>query len=134
MKQKFGLTLFWAPVLYSLMGAGALWAQPVSDAASIAKGKRLFMRCVGCHDVGEAPAGKTGPNLKGVFGRQAGGLASYPSYSADMKAQSFSWDEAKLDAWLSKPTAVVPGTSMVFIGMPDAEERKALIAFLRSVK
>jgi cytochrome c len=133
MQKKSALTLFWAPVLYSLMGAGALWAQPASDAATVAKGKRLFMRCAACHDGMQVTPGKTGPSLKGVVGRPAGSLAGY-GYSADMKTKSFVWDDAQLDAWLIKPTALVPGTTMAFIGMPDAAERKATIAFLRSLK
>ena len=115
------------------MGAGALWAQPASDAANLAKGKRLFMRCSACHDAGETTPGKTGPTLKGVVGRPVGAVAGF-RYSADMKSKTFLWDEAQLDAWLIQPTAVVPGTSMAFIGMPDAAERKATIAFLRNLK
>ncbi len=133
MQLKLGRLFFWAPVMYSLMGAGALWAQTAGDAASVAKGKRLFMRCAACHEVSESNLPKTGPHLKALLGRPAGGLAGY-KYSADMKAQTFVWDEARLNAWLEKPTAVVPGTTMAFIGMPEVAERKALIAFLGSLK
>jgi cytochrome c len=47
-----------------------------------------------------------------------------------MAAARFNWSADKLDAFLAKPRAVVPGTSMVFAGMPDAASRAALIAFL----
>ncbi len=115
----------------ALAGAGAASAQADAD---VTRGKRLFMRCAGCHEaVADSKLVKTGPNLHGVFGRNAGSLPGY-AFSADMKASGFAWDEAKLNAWLTQPTAVVPGTTMAFIGMPDAGERKALIAFLRSLK
>lgn len=134
MQLKTVRALLWAPLLCALVGASGAWAQADGDAASVARGKRLFMRCAGCHEVvADSKLVKTGPNLHGVFGRGAGSLPGY-AFSADMKASGFAWDEAKLNAWLTQPTAVVPGTTMAFIGMPDAGERKALIAFLRSLK
>jgi len=113
--------------------AGTAPAQVGDDAASIAKGKRLYMRCAACHDVGDTGPARIGPHLKGLVGRPAGAVAGY-GYSADMKSKSFVWDEVALDTWLTKPSALVPATSMAFAGMPDAAERKALIAFLRSLK
>jgi cytochrome c len=134
-KKTSRLTRFWAPVLFALMGSGALWAQPAAnaDAASVAKGKRLFMRCAACHDSSDTGPARIGPHLKGLVGRPMGGVAAY-KYSPAMKAKSGVWDEAQLNAWLTRPTDVVPGTTMAFIGMPDAAERKALIDFLRTVK
>lgn len=136
MQKKSALTLWWAPVLCALLGSGPLWAQTSGDkagAASVAQGKRLFMRCAACHDTGDSGPARIGPHLKGVVGRPMGGVEGY-KYSEAMKAKALAWDEAQLDAWLTKPTAVVPGTTMAFIGMPDAGERKALIDFLRSLK
>ncbi len=96
---------------------------------SRALGKRLFLRCASCHAITEGGTAKIGPNLLAVVGRKAGGLPGY-SYSAAMKAQSFIWDEATLDRWLTRPNEVVPGTAMAFSGLPKAEDRQALIAFL----
>jgi cytochrome c len=112
---------------------GTAAAQGAEDAASLAKGKRLYMRCAACHDVSDTGPARIGPHLKGLVGRPAGAVAGY-GYSADMKSKTFVWDEAALDAWLTKPTSLVPATSMAFVGMADAGERKALIAFLRSLK
>lgn len=130
------LTTFAAAALAVLLGSGAALAQPAADAttaASVAKGKRLFMRCAACHDTTDTGAPRTGPHLKAVFGRPSGHVANYP-YSPALKAKSLVWDEAQLNAWLTRPTDVVPGTTMAFIGMPDAAERKALIDYLRTVK
>ncbi|RZL37464.1 MAG: c-type cytochrome [Rubrivivax sp.] len=124
---------FGAAVLLALLATGAASAQPAVDAASIARGKRLFMRCAACHDTGDSGAARIGPHLKGLVGRPMGSVAGY-GYSPAMKAQSQVWDEAQLNAWLTRPAAVVPGTTMAFIGMPDAAERKALIDYLRTVK
>ncbi|MFG6441537.1 c-type cytochrome [Roseateles sp. LKC17W] len=134
MQRKSGRLLLASGLLAALVGAAPAWAQAEADAASVARGKRLFMRCAACH---EAVAGsklvKTGPNLHGLFGRSAGALPGY-QFSTDLKAAGFVWDEAKLDAWLVKPTALAPNTTMAFVGMTDAAERKALVAFLRSLK
>jgi cytochrome c len=127
------LTPFAAALLFALLGAGASMAQPAADAASVAKGKRLFMRCAACHDTTDNGAPRTGPHLKGIFGRPMANLADY-KYSPGLKAKGQVWDEAQLNAWLTRPTAVVPGTTMAFIGMSDAGERKALIDYLRTVK
>ncbi len=68
-----------------------------------------------------------------MVGRKAGSLPGY-AYSPAMKAQDFVWTEAKLDQWLTRPSAVVPGTAMAFEGLPKAEDRAALIAYLASKK
>lgn len=134
MQRNSRRVLLAVAVMSALVGAVPARAQAEPDAANVARGKRLFMRCAACH---EAVAGsklvKTGPNLHGVFGRGAGTLAGY-QFSADLKASGFVWDETKLNAWLVQPTAVAPNTTMAFAGMPDAAERKALVAFLRSLK
>ncbi|MFG6415035.1 c-type cytochrome [Roseateles sp. DC23W] len=122
-----------AILLFALLGTGAAVAQPAADAASITKGKRLYMRCAACHDTGDTGPARIGPHLKGLVGRPMGSVPGY-NYSAAMKAKSLVWNEAQLNAWLVKPTAVVPGTTMAFAGMPDAAERKALIDYLRSLK
>jgi cytochrome c len=127
------LTPFAAALLFALLDAGTAMAQPAPDAASVAKGKRLFMRCAACHDTADTGAPRIGPHLKGLVGRPMGSVADY-KYSPAMKAKSQVWDEAQLNAWLTRPTAVVPGTTMAFIGMPDSAERKALIDYLRTVK
>lgn len=135
MQLTSGRAIFWAsvflPVWLALAGGAA--AQPADDAATVAKGKRLFMRCSACHEVSDSGPVKIGPHLKGLVGRPVASEAGY-KYSVDLKAKTFVWDEAQLDTWLTKPTAIAPGTTMAFIGMPDAGERKALIAFLRSLK
>jgi cytochrome c len=95
------------------------------------RGKLLFLRCASCHDISQTPSPKIGPNLAGVFGRRAGSLPGY-AYSPAMKAQTFIWDEASLDRWLTKPSAVVPGTAMAFAGVESPADRQAIIDYLRT--
>ncbi len=121
------LTLALAAIFAAGIGAQAARAQ---DAASMAaQGKRIFIRCGACHSA-TTPLNKVGPNLVGIVGRKAASVAGF-NYSTPMKAQSFVWTEAKLDLWLTKPSTVVPGTTMAFAGLPKPEDRKALIAYLK---
>lgn len=43
------------------------------------------------------------------------------------------WDEATLDRWLAAPEALVPGTSMTFLGVKDAQQRLDVIAYLHAL-
>ncbi len=118
------------------MGFGALIllgsqasAQALADAQDIA-GKRLFLRCASCHALNANAPGRIGPALQGVVGRKAGSLAG-AKYSAAMLATDFVWTDAMLDKWLTKPNSVVPGTAMAFAGIPNPQDRQALIAYLK---
>jgi cytochrome c len=95
------------------------------------RGKILFLRCASCHDVTTAPSAKIGPNLNRVIGRRAGSLKGY-AYSPALKSADFVWDAAHLDAWLTNPNAVAPGTAMAFAGIPDAADREAIISYLET--
>jgi len=118
-------------VLAGLAVSGAAAAEP--DPALVAQGQRQFLRCASCHAIEPGQTGRIGPNLHGVVGRKAGSLPGY-AYSAAMKAQTFTWTPAKLDEWLTRPSALVPGTAMAFAGLPRAQDRAALIAYLEAKK
>jgi cytochrome c len=90
-----------------------------------------FAQCMSCHAVKPGVNG-VGPSLFGVVGRKAGTLPGYP-YSDALKAWGRTLDEATLDEWLTAPMKDVPGTKMVFPGMPDPERRKAIIEYLESL-
>jgi cytochrome c len=107
----------------------AAWS-PLRAADQIARGNILFLRCASCHDVSTVKSGKIGPNLRGVVGRKVASLEGYP-YSPALRMQSFVWDAANLDHWLTNPTALVPGTIMAFAGIPAAADREAIIAYLQ---
>lgn len=100
------------------------------DQADLDNGRRVFARCRSCHTITEGGPNMTGPNLHGVFGRQAGGLAGY-NYSTALKEAGFVWDGEQLDHWLENPRTFLKGTKMSFAGIPDAEDRRDVIAFLK---
>ena len=112
------------------LAAGAQASAAADDAAQVAHGQRLFMRCTACHDVAAGSAPKVGPTLHGLFGRRVASLPGF-SYSDSLKSQSFEWDDKMLARWVESPVAVAPGTIMGFIGLPNPADRQALIAYLR---
>jgi cytochrome c len=100
-------------------------------ACAASRGRILFLLCASCHDISDSVSQKIGPNLRGVVGRKAGSLPGF-EYSPAMKKQSFVWDNAKLDLWLTEPNSLVPGTAMAFAGLPNRADRDAVIAYLVS--
>jgi cytochrome c len=106
--------------------AGAAHAQPADDA----RGKRLFLQCQACHSVAAGQPHKVGPNLHGTMGAKAASRPGYV-YSAALRNSKITWTDAAMDAWLAKPAATVPGNKMVYTGLAKAEDRAALIAYLK---
>ncbi len=102
----------------------------LSSAGDVKKGKRLFNRCKACHSLTAAPRHRMGPNLDSLFGRQSASAEGY-KYSKAMLATDFVWDEAKLDEWLAKPKAFLPGNKMIFPGLKKEQDRKNIMAYLR---
>jgi cytochrome c len=91
------------------------------------RGKAVFeKRCTGCHAM---EADREGPRLAGVYGRKAGSLAGF-TYSAGLKNSGITWTDEALERWLSDPDLVVKDNNMSF-GVPKAEERRDLIAYLK---
>jgi cytochrome c2 len=110
----------------ALLVAGAAGAETSGDPA---KGQAVFEdRCTLCH----APGGGQGPSLKGVVGRKAGSLPGF-AYSAALAGSGILWSEASLNAFLSDPAKLVPGTAMRVI-VPDGDERRDLVAYLASLR
>jgi cytochrome c len=94
-------------------------------------GQFLFMRCQTCHAI-EHTSKKTGPELKGLFGRRAAAISEF-DYSKQMTASGIVWTAETLDQYLENPTEFLPGTLMVYGGLPRLKDRLDLIAYLESV-
>jgi len=98
-------------------------------------GKRIFNRCMACHD-GKREVNKVGPHLVGVVGRKAGGLESFTGkYSEAMVAAGAGgllWDEANLAAYVKDPKGFIPGNRMAFAGIKDDADIADLIAWLKA--
>lgn len=108
-------------------------ASPASPAPSLAgdidAGQRVFMKCRACHQVGEGAKHTAGPDLNGLIGRKAGVRDGY-RFSDAMKSSGLTWDVATLRSYLKSPRAKVPGTRMIFLGLPRDKEIEDLLAYL----
>lgn len=100
------------------------------NSADLQNGQRVFARCRSCHTITEGGPNMTGPNLYGVFGRAAGVAEGY-TYSTAVKQAGFVWDAEHLNRWLENPRTFLKGTKMSFAGIPDATDRRDVIAFLK---
>jgi cytochrome c len=97
-----------------------------------ADGKAAFQsECASCHTLGphSTPAG---PTLKGVMWRHVGDRTDF-RYTAALAAVAGIWTPARLDHFLQDTQGFAPGTDMYF-AIDDAEERRAIVDYLKTVK
>lgn len=102
--------------------------------ADLSAGERTARRCVACHTFNQGGANGTGPNLWGVMGRAVAEVAGF-NYSSAMNAYGSggtSWQFENMYDYLENPRGYVPGTSMSFAGLRDAQERINIIAYMRA--
>lgn len=113
----------------------ALAAAGAADAKDLQRqGERAFQQCYACHSTDRRETGLPGPNLAGVIGRRAAHEAGF-DYSPAMReaaARGLAWTPATLERFLADPEAVVPGTSMNYFGLRKAEDRAALLEYLKA--
>ncbi|MBR0847533.1 c-type cytochrome [Bradyrhizobium diazoefficiens] len=105
-------------------------AQMPLPSAKPPDGATLFeQQCAVCHTLSLSEPARQGPPLVKVVGRTAGKIEGF-RYSDGLAKADFAWDEARLDAWLTNPQAVIPGVVMAY-RQAKPETRAAIIAFLK---
>jgi cytochrome c len=97
---------------------------------NVNRGQRNFGACAACHSL-EPNRNMTGPTLAQLWNRKAGSLASFPRYSPALKSSGVVWDDKTLDQWLKDPQHLIPGNTMTFAGIREAQPRADLLAFLK---
>lgn len=93
---------------------------------------QLVAPCLDCHAIDDVSTDRVGPTLKNIVGRRAASIRNY-SYSSALYVQAavgLIWAEDSLDRFLESPQAMAPGNAMTFAGVPDADDRAKLIAWL----
>ncbi len=114
----------------STFGVGQ--AQIPVPAAKSADGPALFkQQCATCHATSLSDAPRQGPPLVQIIGRQAGKFDGF-HYSPGLAQANFTWDEDRLDAWLTNPQAVIAGSVMAY-RQTRAETRAAIITYLKGL-
>lgn len=102
------------------------------EAADAGAGERVFGKCRACHKLDGSDG--IGPHLNGVIGRAVAAADGF-AYSDPMVAhagEAPEWTPEAMQEFLADPKGVVPGTKMTFAGLPDAEDRANLIAYLQT--
>jgi cytochrome c len=115
----------------ALVGGPAAIVAPASPPASA--GERAYQKCYACHALAPGESAN-GPNLGDIVGRP---IAAEPGFAYSpalqrLAAREGTWTEELLDRFIADPEAVAPGNEMGFVDMRDADERAALLAWLRS--
>lgn len=94
-------------------------------------GAKLYKKhCKLCHTIGKGEPARQGPNLWGVFNRPSGAVEGF-KYSKAFKAVSLVWTRENLDAWLTDPKAMIPGSVMLY-KQKDPEIRRKIIEFVEA--
>jgi cytochrome c len=115
-----------------VLAAGTVDAQMPLPTPKTPDGASLFKQQGGtCHTLALSEPVRQGPQLVKIVGRRAGSVEGF-HYSAGLAKADFVWDEAKLDAWITDPQAVVPGTVMAY-RQAKPEVRAAIIAYLKEL-
>ena len=131
----------------AIVGLLALPAYAEGDAEA---GKKTFNKCKSCHMIADpageviVKGGKTGPNLYGIFGRQAGAQADFgKKYGKDIVAAGeagLTWDEESFVAYVADPRGFLreylddsKAKAKMTFRLKDAEDAANVWAYLVSV-
>jgi cytochrome c len=109
-----------------LLAATTSLAQAAGDPA---EGEKVFAKCKICHQIGEGAKNAIGPELNGVIGRHSGTAPGY-NYSDANKNSGITWDEKNFRDYIKNPKAKIPGTKMIFAGLPKDTDIDNLLAYL----
>lgn len=105
---------------------GVAYASLTGDAAA---GKRVFAQCRTCH-VTDPGVNRIGPSLAGIIGNTAGSVAGF-NYSPANASSGITWTEEQMYVYLEDPQRTIPKTKMIYAGLPDAQQRADVIAYLK---
>ena len=113
--------------------AGPEPVAPLLASADIAAGKDKAKLCVTCHSFDKGGPNRIGPNLYAVVGDEIAHDRGGFAFSEVLKAKGGAWTVDSLNQWLWKPQSFAKGTKMTFIGLPKAQDRANVIAYLNSL-
>ncbi|HEX7966846.1 MAG TPA: cytochrome c family protein [Stellaceae bacterium] len=107
---------------------------PLLANASVDAGKEQSKKCMACHTFEKGGPNRIGPNLFNVLGEPiAEGRNGYAFSPALSKHKGQKWDVQELNQWLDDPKSFAPGTKMTFSGLPKAQDRANVVAYLNTL-
>lgn len=107
---------------------GALLAK-----ASVEKGQAIFKKCAGCHNAEKGGKNGTGPNLWNVLGGPKAHREDFAYSEALTALHGTTWTPEDLYHFVRAPQQVIKGTKMGFAGLPKAQDRADIVAYLHSM-
>ena len=112
---------------------GAIVAGPADPLAAWEghPGAEVFRACVACHTLSPDEGNRAGPTLHRIFGRQIASVPGY-AYSPAFREMDIVWTpETVSQLFELGPSTYTPGTKMPEQTIGRAEDRAALMDFLR---
>ena len=122
-------------MLGAVLSVATGYAAAAPVASPLARGERAFQKCYSCHSSEPGRSDLTGPTLHNIIGRRIASEHGF-DYSPALKRFARSqprWTRKLVSRFSADPEELVPGTSMTFHGIADANERAALIRYLESL-
>lgn len=127
---------FFTSITSHTLALVCLFASSAVRAGDSDPGHAQFLKSCGtCHTVEKGAEIRQGPNLGTVFGRTAGTLSEFPTYSDALKnagKAGLVWNDETLVKWLAGPGELVPNTNM-FYAQPDPDKRKLIVTYLKGL-
>jgi len=105
----------------------------LAKADTEAGSKFVHTICAACHTFNEGGKPLVGPNLFGVVGGPHDHESGFDYSPALQKMKGQPWTFDALNHWLFNPAVYAPGTRMTFAGIPNAQQRADVIAYLRTL-
>ena len=95
------------------------------------RGAEVFRACIACHTLSPDEGNRAGPTLHGIFGRRIASLPNY-RYSEAFKKLDIVWTPETVSRLFEVgPMQYTPGTKMPEQTIGSAEDRAALMEFLK---
>lgn len=119
----------------AIASAGPTGPEPIMGllaSASVERGAKLSRACAACHTFDKGGDNRVGPNLWNIIGAKKAAVDGF-AYSDALASMGGTWGYENMNEFLWKPKKYVPGTKMNYIGLRKAEDRAAMVVWLRSL-
>jgi cytochrome c len=95
------------------------------------RGAEIYRACIACHTLSRDEGNRAGPTLAGIFGRKIASLPGY-DFSDALKKLDIVWTPETVSKLFEiGPNAYTPGTKMPEQTIGSADDRDALVEFLK---